>query len=119
MIREEAGVNAGSRHGADAFRVTQVLHCYGYAMQRTSIPSALDFLFRALRCFQRLLVHHGGIALQLPIDSRDAIQHASGQFNGRDFPRLNATGDVAQAAVVEWFYHGLLSRWAALRNASF
>jgi ParB-like nuclease domain len=57
--------------------------------------------------------HGSGIALQLPIDGCDAIQHASGQFNGRDFPRLNAAGDVAQIAVVEWFRRGLLSRWAA------
>src|SRR5215469_90916 len=113
MLREEAGINTGSRHGADAFRVTQVLHCDGYAVQRTSIPSALDFFFRTLRCFQRLLSHQGGIALQIPVDGCDAIQQASRQFDWRDFPRLNAAGYVAQAAVVEWFYHGLLSRWAA------
>ena len=75
--------------GADAGGIELVFHRYRYAVQWAPVPPAGDFLLCGTRRLPGLLVAHGDVRVDPPVDPVDALQVRCGCLHRRDLSCLD------------------------------
>src|SRR5712691_3500229 len=78
----------GAAHGAHARGKVQVLDRHWHPMERAAVSPGTDVLLRRLGSLYGMICHDCGIALQRPIELRNALEQRLRHLHRRELSRL-------------------------------